>query len=245
MGQYLDIIDNESETSESRGLDIGREFIQYEQTGLLTVANIFDEAASGSETQGESELKQQFGGRAEAGIKGERFYHRALVTAGLDRFPIFQSLNVPGRPPVNTDVDRAILNGVENGKPRLVLIDVKAWEAGRTYWSVGRRGLRGLTPIRKDDGTWALSRSMELARERYRLAFGDCDVSAFVAFVPTTGHSPASFTVPTRVKGLTFPGGIPSMLADESFSRLYQHLGEEVSPVDESIINRLRSLERR
>jgi hypothetical protein len=179
-----------------------------------------------SEPRGPSDA--QFGRyNAGAGRAGEDFYGRGLVLSGIsENYSIYSSLRMPserGERRMLGDVDKAVASTTA-----AVLIDVKKWAAGHTYWSWKGRGYRDLLQpaLTNRDGTpkWTLSRNMEIAQERYRpLLPSDIKLHCIVVFVPADVRR-MDATVP-RVAFLRWPGGIRSYRADESYDIIERLLG--------------------
>lgn len=175
----------------------------------------------GSAGFGVSQAVDQFGSNAYVGAEGERQFAEYLRKSGLtSSVDVWYSVKVPGRDGAtrgDSDVDIVLSAG-----KRILLIDVKRWASSKescnargsrrrsavAYWSIPLVGLpmKNWTPLRKKSGEWALSRNMDMARDRFRSLLPGFTVESIVVFVPTTkdGRGPAS------VRFLRWPGGIRS-----------------------------------
>lgn len=191
----------------------------------------------GSAGSGAGAASREFGANAVVGSLGERQYAGILERAGLTGeggYDVWYSVKVPNKDGSRgkTDVDLVLASG-----SRVVLIDVKRWastnwktsSSGRkvkspvTYWSIPFLNLpmKGLSPLRNGNGEWRLSRSMEMAADRFSPLFGNARVLSIVVFVPTTkdGRGPAN------VSFLRWPGGIKSYSAQDSLCVIRKFLG--------------------
>ena len=191
----------------------------------------------GSAGSGVGAASSEFGANAAVGSLGERQYAGILERAGLTGeggYDVWYSVKVPNKDGSRgkTDVDLVLASG-----SRVVLIDVKRWAStnwktssnGRkvkspvTYWSIPFLNLpmKGLSPLRNGNGEWRLSRSMEMATDRFSPLFGNARVLSIVVFVPTTkdGRGPAN------VSFLRWPGGIKSYSAQGSLRVIRKFLG--------------------
>ena len=191
----------------------------------------------GSAGSGVGAASSEFGANAAVGSLGERQYAGILERAGLTGeggYDVWYSVKVPNKDGSRgkTDVDLVLASG-----SRVVLIDVKRWAStnwktssnGRkvkspvTYWSIPFLNLpmKGLSPLRNGNGEWRLSRSMEMAADRFSPLFGNARVLSIVVFVPTTkdGRGPAN------VSFLRWPGGIKSYSAQDSLRVIRKFLG--------------------
>lgn len=191
----------------------------------------------GSAGSGVGAASREFGANAAVGSLGERQYAGILERAGLTGeggYDVWYSVKVPNKDGSRgkTDVDLVLASG-----SRVVLIDVKRWAStnwktssnGRrvkspvTYWSIPFLNLpmKGLSPLRNGNGEWRLSRSMEMATDRFSPLFGNARVLSIVVFVPTTkdGRGPAN------VSFLRWPGSIKSYSAQDSLRVIRKFLG--------------------
>lgn len=187
-----------------------------------------------------SNLERTYGQRGRVGAQGENYWAQALKRAGLTKFKVFYSLNipdVPGRPSMQGDIDCVIANG-----NKVVLVDVKRW-AGHFFWTIPGTGkpMNGLVPYTKND-EWKLSQNMVTALDRMRHSLPGADVSAMVVFVPTKNHDRES--VPLSVDFLIWPGMIRSYVSGAAFDELYLRLGDEVEEVQPQVMHLLSRLKR-
>ncbi|MFF7292039.1 nuclease-related domain-containing protein [Microbacterium sp. NPDC008134] len=187
-----------------------------------------------------SHLPGTYGARGRVGAAGENYFARGLKRAGLTKFEVFYSLNipdVPGKARMRGDIDCVIANGA-----KVVLIDVKRW-AGSWLWTIPGtdKPLNGFLPYSKD-GEWGLSKNMITALDRMRLRLPEADISAMVVFVPTKNHDPES--VPRSVDFLIWPGMIRSYISGHAFGELNLRLGNEVVDVPPSALHLLTQLKR-
>lgn len=182
---------------------------------------------------------QMFGSNAIPGQIGENFYDRGLANAGIkEKYSVYRSRSIPASPgqrEFGTDVDTVAANA-----EAVLLIDVKKWSGDEVYWSFNGKGYKGLLrPALHDKNgqpKWLLSRNMEIALERYREALpSDIRVHAMVVFVPP---------IPRSVRFLTWPGGIRSYRADESYDVIERVLGAP-SKAREDVDQLLRRWEKR
>lgn len=200
-------------------------------------------------------LAKAYGKNGDTGEQGEQYFFQGLQRSGVTNLAdVRHSVRIPSSPadgrPIQTDVDFTIANG-----DRLVLIDVKRWAAGSTYWSIPWLNLpmKNRRPLLKDHSRsvesivellaarrtrqWALSRNMEWALTRYRDALPGARVSAMVVFVPTSNGG-----MPESVNWLHWPGLIRSYRADQSYGEIQHRLGPRSEPMAKTIalLNRLQ-----
>lgn len=186
-----------------------------------------------------AEAQHKFGGAAEVGASGERYFAQVLKREGLDGvFDIFYSLSLPrggsfGNKRYDSDVDVVLVNG-----NRIVLLDVKRWKGAKFYWSLGGMPFEGLVPL-SQGGKTKLSANMAAAVRRYKEALPGVSVSAMVVFVPThRGVAPAS------VRFLKWPGGIRSFQVPAAVRELKTRLGVQRQVPAAKTIGLLNSLQR-
>ena len=187
-----------------------------------------------------SNLSQKYGARGRVGARGENHFAQSLSRAGLTKFEVFYSLNipdVPGKQSMRGDIDCVLANG-----NKVVLVDVKRW-AGSWLWKIPgtSKPMNGLLPYSKDGG-WGLSQNMITALDRIRMRLPEADVSAMVVFVPTKDHDRES--VPRNVDGLIWPGMIRSYLSGDAFGELGARFGNEVADVPQTTLQLLTRLKR-
>lgn len=191
----------------------------------------------GKAGSGVGDASREFGANAAVGSLGERQFADILDRAGLTGdggYDAWYSVKVPNKDGSKgkTDVDLVLSSG-----NRVVLIDVKRWasstwktsssgkkvKAPVTYWSIPFLNLpmKGLSPLKNGNGEWRLSRSMEMATDRFAPLFGNARVLSIVVFVPTTkdGRGPAN------VSFLRWPGNIKSYSAQDSLRVIQKFLG--------------------
>ncbi|MGH8953679.1 MAG: nuclease-related domain-containing protein [Microbacterium sp.] len=187
-----------------------------------------------------SNLSEKYGARGRVGAQGESYFAQGLKRAGLTKFEVFYSLNipdVPGKKRMRGDIDCVIANG-----NKIVLVDVKRW-AGTWFWTIPGtdKPMNGFLPYSKD-GDWGLSKNMSTALDRIRLRLPEADISAMVVFVPTKNHDRES--VPRNVDGLIWPGMIRSYISGHAFGELNVRLGNDVVDVPQSTLHLLTQLKR-
>lgn len=191
----------------------------------------------GAAGSGVGDASKEFGANAAIGSLGERQYAGILDRAGLTGdggYDVWYSVKVPNKDGSRgkTDVDLVLSSG-----SRVVLIDVKRWASTKwktssngkrvkapvMYWSIPFLNLpmKGLSPLKNGNGEWRLSRSMEMATDRFAPLFGNARILSIVVFVPTTkdGRGPAN------VFFLRWPGGIKSYAAQDSLRVIQKFLG--------------------
>lgn len=191
----------------------------------------------GAAGSGVGDASKEFGANAAIGSLGERQYASIIDRAGLTGdggYDVWYSVKVPNKDGSRgkTDVDLVLSSG-----SRVVLIDVKRWASTKwktssnskrvkapvMYWSIPFLNLpmKGLSPLKNGNGEWRLSRSMEMATDRFAPLFGNARILSIVVFVPTTkdGRGPAN------VSFLRWPGGIKSYAAQDSLRVIQKFLG--------------------
>lgn len=191
----------------------------------------------GAAGSGVGDASKEFGANAAIGSLGERQYASILDRAGLTGdggYDVWYSVKVPNKDGSRgkTDVDLVLSSG-----SRVVLIDVKRWASTKwktssngkrvkapvMYWSIPFLNLpmKGLSPLKNGNGEWRLSRSMEMATDRFAPLFGNARILSIVVFVPTTkdGRGPAN------VSFLRWPGGIKSYAVQDSLRVIQKFLG--------------------
>lgn len=162
----------------------------------------------------------KFGSSAVAGAIGERHFQALMQSNERVRgYTSWASLRIPtprrGRT-YSSDVDFAVASG-----RRLMLVDIKMWEAGRFYWSAFGKMYKGFEPMNKDK---PMSRNMEMATNRYREALPGMTVQSMVMFVRSKKG------LPSGVMLLRWPGGIGSYQPQDGLNKIQRFLGEPEYP---------------
>lgn len=174
----------------------------------------------------------KFGSSGVAGAVGERHFQKLMQSNSRVRgYTSWASLRIPaprGSKRYNSDVDFAVASG-----RRLMLVDIKMWEANRFYWSAFGRVFKGFQVMSE-----SMSRNMEMATNRYREALPGMSVQSMVLFVPTKKG------LPSGVALLRWPGGINSYQPQDGIQKIQRFLGEPEFP-HQDIISLLGSMTRR
>lgn len=174
----------------------------------------------------------KYGSSGVAGAVGERHFQKLMQSNERVRgYTSWASLRIPtprrGKR-YSSDVDFAVASG-----NRLMLVDIKMWEANRVYWSAFGKAFKGFQPMGE-----SISRNMEMATNRYREALPGMSVESMVLFVPTKKGLPAGVML------LRWPGGINSYQPQDGINKIQRFLGEPEFP-HQSIISLLGAMTRR
>jgi hypothetical protein len=207
--------------------------------------------AEPAESRGDAELRQKFGKNGEIGVAGEQFLTKALANAGLDQYQSFSSLSLPDPHKLSIDIDKLLVNGNGRGGAMVVAIDAKKWSSHYRYWNLvpgtSLLPMKGFSPLLKEfDGhrEWRLSKSMQIAAKQLREYLPNATVTPLAIFLPTQGSHNGNYRVPPSVRWFSFPGGVKAYLPGPGANAIYRILGDEVRPVPEPIIQKLKALER-
>lgn len=188
---------------------------------------------------GSNEANSKFGREnAAIGARGEKYFRDVLERSGLDdEYDIWYSLKLPNDPhnknatKYSSDVDVALTSG-----NKLILVDVKMWAAGSTYWTLFGLPFKGLAPMIDKKKGWRLSSNMAAAVDRYKKNLPGVSVEAMVIFVPTKANGGAPM-----VNFLKWPGDIRSYTSQDGVRKIKKWLGrgEETSPKLRALMGRM------
>lgn len=177
---------------------------------------------AGTSLHSENSGGKKYARTARTGAAGERRFSKFVQShRELNQYWVYESLRIPakrGQKRYSSDVDAAIVSG-----NRVVLIDVKAWKAGKFYWSAFGKIWSGMTPT-----DYKLSQNMQMAKARYQESLGEG-----VRIVPITVFVPTKNGTPSSVKFLRFPGGVKSYLMGDCARKIISVLKDPEDPTRE------------